>query len=97
MRQDGQQGTTADDAPEARREETAILDAMDDGGEVLAVDTHSEQLFTGAYTVGTSRSGPSRGASFPMLRLARNERCALPSPSNSLVYSTPAAASLEIS
>lgn len=31
-------------APDALREETAILDAMDDGGEVLADDVDGEQL-----------------------------------------------------
>lgn len=35
--------------PDALREETAILDAMDDEGEVLADDVDDEQLCSGAY------------------------------------------------
>lgn len=36
--------------PDALREETAILDAMDDEGEVLADDVDGEQLCNGAST-----------------------------------------------
>ena len=62
MRQDGQQGTTADDAPEARREETAILDAMDDGGEVLAVACHDQLSLPSASPRGNF---PSRSLTTP--------------------------------
>ena len=41
-------GGRAGRAPDARRDETAILDAMDGGGEVLAAACHGELLFTGA-------------------------------------------------
>ena len=44
----GKGGRRAGRAPDARRDETAILDAMDGGGEVLAVACHGELLFTGA-------------------------------------------------
>lgn len=62
MRRDSQNDAREDDAPEALREETAILDAMDDGGEVLAVACHDQLSLPSASPRGNF---PSRSLTTP--------------------------------